>query len=101
MHIEVIYMIDKFMNEVCKILEINPPRISFGENHFANTTMLTQCSSDGQHIFLRNKEANPDIFFSIAYELRHVRQIRHHSDILGNYKDKIKDQARIIIEEYS
>lgn len=69
-------MIDKFLNEVCKILEINPPQVSIGGNHFANTTMLAQCSSDGQHIFLRNKEANPDIFFSIAHELRHVWQIR-------------------------
>lgn len=140
-------MLDKFINEVCKILEINPPQVSVGENHFANTTMLAQCSSDGRHIFLRNKEVNPDIFFSIAHELRHVWQIRYHSGILDDYipsdlsltvdeynlqpaeidanafglvimntffgitprfdglsagvKDRIKEQARIIIEEYN
>ena len=50
--------------------------------------MMAQCSSDGSAIYLKKCDnPNPDQFFAIAHELRHVWQIKSDKDFyLSNYK---------------
>lgn len=80
-------MIDKFVEDVCKILKIEKPSVSFDTSNFASETMLAQCSPDGSTIFLKKyKSPNPDQLFAIAHELRHVWQMQNDEEILKDYK---------------
>ena len=70
-------MIKKYITDVCKILDIKPPIVSYDTSHFQSDTMLAQCSSAGTTIFIKNTNSfNPDCAFSIAHELRHIWQVR-------------------------
>lgn len=70
-------MIDKYIIQVCEILGIVQPIVSFDKSHFKTSTTLAQCSSDGNTIFVNLPDApDLDVFFAISHELRHVWQIR-------------------------
>ena len=70
-------MLKEFIDDVCSILGIEPPALSYDVGHYATDTMLAQCSPDGNTIFIRPYDnLNPDLFFAAAHELRHVWQIR-------------------------
>ena len=47
-------MINDFINDVCDILDIEPPEISFDTSHFSSETMMAQCSPDGSTIYIKN-----------------------------------------------
>ena len=50
--------------------------------------MLAQVDSLGSTIYIRKfDKPNPDLFFSVAHELRHVWQIRYHKkEYLSSYE---------------
>lgn len=70
-------MIQHYISELCDILNIPEPSVSFDTSHFDSDTMLAQCHPDGTVIYLKSSTyQNPDLLFSIAHELRHVWQIK-------------------------
>lgn len=80
-------MIVKFIEDVCEILKIEKPSVSFDTSNFASDTMLAQCSPDGSTIFLKEyKNPNPDQLFAIAHELRHIWQMQNDEEMLKDYK---------------
>ena len=80
-------MINEFIEDICSILNIVPPQISYDTSHFQTETMLAACDNEGRTIFLRRQDSmTPDFYFGIAHELRHVWQIRTESRLLDNYK---------------
>ena len=70
-------MIENYITDVCKLLKIQIPFISYNTSHFTTKTMMAQCSSDGSTIYLNKIDRpNPDYMFAIAHKLRHVWQIQ-------------------------
>lgn len=79
-----------FINNLCKLLDIPKPKISYDTSHFPNATTLAQCSSDGTTIYLKEIDS-PDLeyFFAIAHELRHIWQIiKYKETYLSKYKPR-------------
>lgn len=81
-------MIKEFIVDICDILNISIPSVSYDVMHFSTDTMMAQCDSAGTTIFIKHSnKPNPDMMFSIAHELRHIWQIRNHSDLyFSNYQ---------------
>lgn len=81
-------MINKYISDICDILEIAIPKISYDTSNFKTLTTMAQCKSDGSTIYIRKLDKpNPDYMFSIAHELRHVWQIQTDYDLyLSDYK---------------
>lgn len=81
-------MVQKFIEEICDILNISFPLISYDASHFQSDTMMAQCSSNGNEIFIKRYiTPHPDQLFSIAHELRHIWQIRTNHDLyFSNYQ---------------
>lgn len=76
-------MIQEFITNICKILNIPIPSISYDTSNFATDTMMAQCDPEGDIIYLKKYNSpNPDQFFSIAHELRHIWQLH---ELLKNY----------------
>jgi len=92
-------MINKYIEDVCEILKITPPNISYDISHFPTKTTLAQCSSDGTIIYLRHTTlSHPDDAFAIAHELRHIWQIRNNYD---EYFTNYKTSNEIEVEAYN
>ncbi len=71
-------MIQNFITDICNILNIPEPSISFDTSNFPTDTMLAQCSPSGDIIYLKKyNKPNPDQLFSIAHELRHIWQLQN------------------------
>lgn len=69
--------LNKFIKEICKELDIPIPSISFDTSGFTSDTMISQCSSAKNIIYIKRFESlNLDILFAIAHELRHLWQVR-------------------------
>lgn len=81
-------MINEFIADVCDILNISVPSVSFDTSNFLTDTMMAQCSSDGSTIYIKMiDKPNPDYLFSIAHELRHCYQIQTDIEwFLSDYK---------------
>ena len=81
-------MIYDFINDICDILNIPTPFISFDTSNFSTDTMMAQCSPDGSTIYIKKYDKpNPDQLFSIAHELRHIWQIQNDEQFyLSTYK---------------
>lgn len=78
-------MIHGFIDDICDILGIDAPIISYDTSHFSTETMMAQVDSDGKYIFLRKKERpDPDDFFAVCHELRHIWQLRTDRDRFFN-----------------
>lgn len=76
-----------FVDDVCYILKIRMPEVSFDKSHFCTDTMLAQCRSDGKKIYIDiGRGISSDLFFAIAHELRHVWQIRQQGSYFSDYK---------------
>lgn len=81
-------MINDYVNDICNILDISIPSISFDTSNFPTDTMMAQCNPNGLTIYLKKYEKpNPDQFFSIAHELRHIWQIKNDEQLyFSTYK---------------
>lgn len=93
-------MIQKFIAEICDILNIPTPKISYNTTHFTTNTMMAQCDSTGKTIYLKKYDkSNPDQFFAIAHELRHIWQIQNNKHLFfRTYKTIDKCSG---VEEYN
>lgn len=70
-------MIYDFINNICNILNISVPTVSFDTSNFPTDTMMAQVNPSGDTIYLKKYEKpNPDLLFAIAHELRHIWQIQ-------------------------
>lgn len=81
-------MIYDFIDDICDILNISVPSVSFDTSNFATDTMMAQVNSSGDTIYLKKYDKpNPDQFFSIAHELRHIWQIQNDEELyFSTYK---------------
>lgn len=81
-------MIHDFINDICDLLDIPTPSVSFDTSNFPTDTMMAQVNSFGSIIYLKHYDKpNPDQLFSIAHELRHIWQIKNYHDIyFSNYQ---------------
>lgn len=93
-------MIEKFITDVCELLEIEVPKISYDTSHFLTTTTLAQCEPYENVIYLNKVDKpNPDYVFSITHELRHIYQYQTDEHFyLSEYKSSDKCSS---IEEYN
>lgn len=75
-------MIYDFINDICDILNISVPSVSFDTSKFPTDTMMAQVNPSGDTIYLKKYDKpNPDQFFSIAHELRHIWQIQNDKEL--------------------
>lgn len=84
-------MIHEYIKDVCEMLNIEKPSISFDTSHFSSATMMAQCTNDTIYIRKIDKPT-PDYLFAIAHELRHLWQMQNDEEYyFSNYKtvDKI------------
>lgn len=83
-------MLIRFINDICEILDIPVPEISYDTSHFQTETMIAQCHSSGNVIHIKKVDVpNADILFAIAHELRHIYQIRNDYEFfLADYKTR-------------
>lgn len=93
-------MIKEFITDVCELLEIKVPKISYDTIHFVTKTTLAQCEPVTNTIYLNKVgKLNPDYVFSIAHELRHIYQYQTDKEFyLSGYKPSNKCSS---VEEYN
>ena len=93
-------MIKEFITDVCELLEIKAPKVSYDTSHFSTKTTLAQCEPETNTIYLnKTDKLNPDYVFSIAHELRHIYQYQTDEKFyLSKYKPSNKCSS---VEEYN
>lgn len=81
-------MIEDYIEDICYILNIPVPKVSYDTSHFHTNTMMAQADSSGKAIYLKKcNKPNFDQLFSIAHELRHIWQIKYNEKFyLMTYK---------------
>lgn len=80
-------MIQNYVKDICRILKITVPLISYDTSNFPTDTMMAQCSPDGTIVYIKKYDRlNPDQFFAIAHELRHIWQMKNEPIFLSDYK---------------
>ena len=85
-------MIEKFITDICELLDITVPSISYDISHFPTKTTMAQCELTNNVIYLNKLDKpNPDYLFSIAHELRHIYQYQTDEKFyLSRYKSSNK-----------
>ena len=93
-------MIEEFITDVCELLEIGVPKISYDTTHFTTKTTMALCEPETNTIYLNKVDKpNPDYVFSIAHELRHIYQYQTDEYFyLSGYKPSNECSS---IEEYN
>ncbi len=93
-------MIEEFITDVCDLLDIEVPKISYNTSHFPTKTTLAQCEPSTNIIYLdKIDKPNPDYVFSIAHELRHIYQYQTDEQFyLSKYKPSSECSS---VEEYN
>lgn len=81
-------MIYNFVQDICEILEIPVPEISFDTSCFLTKTTLAQIDINNNTIYMKKiDKPNPDQFFAIAHELRHMWQAQNNRELyFSSYK---------------
>lgn len=93
-------VIEEYIIDICNLLEIKVPKISYDASDFLTKTTLAQCEPSANIIYLK-KIDKPDLdyMFSIAHELRHIYQYQtDEKSYLSEYKSSDKCSS---IEEYN
>ena len=93
-------MIEKFITDICELLDITVPSISYDISHFPTKTTMAQCELTNNIIYLNKLDKlNPDYLFAIAHELRHIFQYQNDEQFyLSNYKTSDNCSS---VEEYN
>ena len=93
-------MIEEFITDICELLEIPVPSISYDTSHFPTETTMAQCELTSNTIHLNKLDKpNPDYLFAITPELRHIFQYRDNEQFyLSNYKTSDNCSS---VEEYN
>ena len=93
-------MIYDFIKDICDILNIKTPSVSFDVSIFPTATTLAACSPDGLTIHLKEyNKPNPDQLFAIAHELRHIWQIQTDEKLY--FADYKPSNLTASVEEYN
>ena len=93
-------MLNSYISEVCSILNIPAPSISFDISNFTSETMMAQIDSEGNTIYIRKFDnPHPDQFFAIAHELRHKWQMQTDKDLY--FSDYLPREKCSSAEEYN
>lgn len=81
-------MIKEFITDICELLKIDVPHVSYDTSHFPTKTTWAQCDPITNTIYLSKVDKlNPDYLFSIAHELRHIYQFQTDKQFyLSDYK---------------
>ena len=93
-------MIEEFITDICDLLDIPFPSISYDTSHFPTETTMAQCELTSNIIYLNKLDKpNPDYLFAIAHELRHIFQYQDDENFyLSDYKTSDNCSS---IEEYN
>ena len=93
-------MIEEFITDICDLLDISVPSISYDTSHFPTKTTIAQCELTSNTIYLNKIDnPNPDYLFAIAHELRHIFQYQDDEQFyLSNYKTSDNCSS---VEEYN
>ena len=93
-------MIEEFITDICDLLHIPVPSISYDTSHFPTETTMAQCELTSNTIYLNKiDKPNPDYLFAIAHELRHIFQYQDDEQFyLSNYKTSDNCSS---VEEYN
>ena len=93
-------MIEEFITDICELLDISIPSISYDTSHFPTETTMAQCEPINSVIYLNKiDKPNPDYLFAIAHELRHIFQYQNDEQFyLSNYKTSDNCSS---VEEYN
>ena len=93
-------MIEKFIADICDLLDISIPLISYDASHFPTKTTMAQCELTSNIIYLNKiDKPNPDYLFAVAHELRHIFQYQNDKQFyLSNYKTSDNCSS---VEEYN
>ena len=93
-------MIEEFITDICELLDITVPSISYDISHFPTKTTMAQCELTNNVIYLNKLDKpNPDYLFAIAHELRHIFQHKNDEQFyLSNYKTSDNCSS---VEEYN
>ena len=93
-------MIEEYIADICEILDIPIPSISYDTSHFQTKTTMAQCELTSNTIYLNKiDKPNPDYLFAIAHELRHIFQYQNDEQFyLSNYKTSDNCSS---VEEYN
>lgn len=68
----------EFINEICKLLEIESPKIVHDESVFLTSSQLGAMDINNNTLYLRSEyKTKFDELFTIAHELRHVYQSKN------------------------
>ena len=93
-------MIDNFIRDLCILLQIPMPIVSFDTSNFTTPTMMAQFNPEGDKIYLRKPtKLNPDFFFAIAHELRHIWQMKNDREFY--FLDYLPVELLPSVEEYN
>ena len=93
-------MIEELIADICELLDIPVPSISYDTSHFLTETTMAQCELTNNIIYLNKLDKpNPDYLFAIAHELRHIFQYQDDEQFyLSNYKTSDNCSS---VEEYN
>ena len=93
-------MIEEFITDICELLDISVPSISYDTSHFPTETTMAQCELTNNIIYLNKiDKPNPDYLFAITHELRHIFQYQDDEQFyLSNYKTSDNCSS---VEEYN
>ena len=93
-------MIEEFITDICELLDIPVPSISYDTSHFSTETTMAQCELTSNTIYLNKiDKPNPDYLFAISHELRHIFQYQNNEQFyLSNYKTSDNCSS---VEEYN
>ena len=93
-------MIEEFITDICELLDISVPSISYDTSHFPTETTMAQCELTNNIVYLNKiDKPNPDYLFAIAHELRHIFQYQDDKQFyLSNYKTSDNCSS---VEEYN
>ena len=95
-------MIEEFITDICELLDIPIPSISYDTSHFPTETTMAQCELTNDIIYIyinKTDKPNPDYLFAIAHELRHIFQFQDDEQFyLSNYKTSDNCSS---VEEYN
>lgn len=81
-------MINNFVSDMCQILNVPVPTISFDTSVFLSKTTMAQINLKDNTLHIKPyKNPNPDLLFSITHELRHLWQFTNDENLyFSNYK---------------
>lgn len=82
-------MINNFIKDVCTILNINIPKISFNTSDFTSKTMIMACKENTIYLKPEPNKFDYDYYFGVAHELRHLWQIENDEEFyFSDYKPR-------------